>query len=65
MQESTATANLSEMFSTLKEAHERQIERVRTDERIRMLECVKALYNDQKIDQEALELLALEIAMGE
>lgn len=30
-----------------------------------MLESVKKLYADGKIDQEALELLALEIAMGE
>jgi hypothetical protein len=30
-----------------------------------MLESIKKLYSDEKIDQEALELLALEIAMGE
>jgi hypothetical protein len=30
-----------------------------------MLDSVKTLYNDGKIDQELLEILALEIAMGE
>jgi hypothetical protein len=30
-----------------------------------MLDSVKTLYNDGKIDQEILEILALEIAMGE
>lgn len=64
MQESTATS-LSEMFNNLKDLHERQLHQVRISERVRMLDSVKALYNDGKIDQEALELLALEIAMGE
>ncbi len=69
MQESTATLSLSEMFETLSEKHKKTLERAITEtklnEQIRMLESVKKLYADQKIDQEALELLALEIAMGE
>jgi hypothetical protein len=53
------------MFKNLKDIHERQLNEVKISERIRMLESVKALYSDGKIDQEVLEILALEIAMGE
>lgn len=69
MQESTATLSLSEMFNTLSEKHKATVQRAITEtklnEQVRMLESVKKLYADQKIDQEALELLALEIALGE
>ena len=64
MQESTATLSLSETLENLKEMHEKRIQDAITNERIRMLESVKVLFNDGKIDTEALELLALEIAMG-
>jgi hypothetical protein len=57
------------MFNTLSEKHKTTVQRVivetKLNEQIRMLESIKKLYADQKIDQEALELLALEIAMGE
>lgn len=57
------------MFNTLSEKHKATVERViietKLNEQVRMLESIKKLYADQKIDQEALELLALEIAMGE
>lgn len=57
------------MFETLSEKHKKTVEKAivetRLNEQIRMLESIKKLYADQKIDQEALELLALEIAMGE
>lgn len=65
MQESTATLSLSETLKNLRDIHEKQINETKINERIRMLESVKTLYNDGKIDQEVLELLALEIAMGE
>ncbi len=65
MQESTATISLSETLKNLRDIHERQINETKINERIRMLESVKTLYNDGKIDQELLEILALEIAMGE
>ena len=65
MQESTATLSLSETLKNLRDIHEKQINETKVNERIRMLESVKTLYNDGKIDQEVLELLALEIAMGE
>jgi hypothetical protein len=57
------------MFETLSEKHKKTVERAivetKLNEQVRMLESIKKLYADQKIDQEALELLALEIAMGE
>lgn len=65
MQESTATLSLSETLKNLRDIHEKQINETRINERIRMLDSVKTLYNDGKIDQELLEILALEIAMGE
>lgn len=65
MQESTATPSLSETFNSLKDLHERQLNEVKISERVRMLESVKKLYNDGRIDQDLLETLALEIAMGE
>jgi hypothetical protein len=69
LQESTATLSLSEVLNTLSEKHKSTVQKVvietKLNEQIRMLESVKKLYADQKIDQEALELLALEIAMGE
>lgn len=65
MQESTATLSLSETLKNLRDIHEKQINETRINERIRMLDSVKVLYNDGKIDQELLEILALEIAMGE
>ena len=65
MQESTATLSLSETLKNLRDIHEKQIKETRISERIRMLDSVKTLYNDGKIDQEILEILALEIAMGE
>jgi hypothetical protein len=65
LQESTATLSLSETLKNLREIHEKQINETKINERVRMLESVKTLYNDGKIDQEVLELLALEIAMGE
>ena len=65
MQESTATLSLSETLKNLRDIHEKQIKETRISERIRMLDSVKTLYNDGKIDQELLEILALEIAMGE
>ena len=64
MQEPTALS-LSEMFNNLKDLHERQLNEIKISERVRMIESVKKLYADGKIDQEALELMALEIAMGE
>ncbi len=65
MQESTATANLSELINNLKTIHEKQLREVQLMERIRMLDAVKSLYALEKIDKEAVEILALEIAMGE
>lgn len=65
MQESTATLSLSETLKNLRDIHEKQINETKINERIRMLESIKKLYADEKIDQEALELLALEIAMGD
>ena len=65
MQDSTATLSLSDTLKNLRDIHEKQIKETTINERVRMLESVKKLYNDGKIDQEALELLALEIAMGE
>ena len=65
MQESTATLSLSDTLKNLREIHEKQINETKIAERVRMIESIKKLYNDGKIDQEALELLALEIAMGE
>ena len=53
------------MFTNLKNIHEKQLREVQISERVRMLDSVKKLYNDGKIDQEALELLGIEIAMGE
>lgn len=44
---------------------ERKIIETKLNEQVRMLESIKKLYADEKISQEALELLALEIAMGE
>ncbi len=41
------------------------MKQVQIGERIRILDAVKSLYSLGKIDQEALEILALEIAMGE
>lgn len=65
MQESTATLSLSETLKNLRDIHDKQINETKLNERVRMIESIKKLYNDGKIDQEALELLALEIAMGE
>lgn len=65
MQESIETLQLSNIFEDLKIKHEKALQEVKLSEQIRMLESVKKLYADGKIDQEALELLALEIAMGE
>ncbi len=70
MQESTATQpNLTELINTLREKHEKVVSQAiietRLSEQVRMLESVKKLYADEKISQEALELLALEIAMGQ
>jgi hypothetical protein len=65
LQESTATLSLSDTLKNLREIHEKQINETKIAERVRMIESIKKLYNDGKIDQEALELLALEIAMGE
>lgn len=65
MQESIETLKLSNIFEDLKQKHEKALQEAKLSEQIRMLESVKKLFADGKIDREAVEILALEIAMGE